>query len=358
MQPTASEPMPPVRALRDDGTADPVHAATLSDELAVALYEHMVLARELDERLVALQREGRVTQHTSAAGEEAAVVGAAAAMLDSDWLFVGQREGAAALWRGIPLLAFAHRAFGSAQDIGKGRDAPGPPFSRSARVASASPVLGTQIPHAVGVAWAARLRHEDVATLVFFGDGATSSSDFHTGLNFAGVTKAPVVALCRNNGWAITTPVSRQTASAGVASKAVAYGLHGVCVDGTDVIAVLTVVREARARASSGRGGTLVEALTTQLPPGAPTEAVEGDKPRSGRDPIVRMRRYLELRALWSDQREQRLGAEVRADVHRALAEAETADKPVGRKLFDDVYEQMPWHLREQREMLGTGTET
>jgi 2-oxoisovalerate dehydrogenase E1 component alpha subunit len=358
MQPIASEPMPPVRALRDDGTADPAHAAMLSDELAVALYEHMVLARELDERLVALQREGRVTQHASAAGEEAAIVGAAAAMFDNDWLFVGQREGAAALWRGIPLLAFAHRAFGSAEDIGKGRDAPGPPFSRSARVASASPVLGTQIPHAVGVAWAARLRHADVATLVFFGDGETSSGDFHTGLNFAGVTKAPVVALCRNNGWATTTPVSRQTASAGFASKAVAYGLRGVCVDGTDVIAVLTVVREARARASSGLGGTLVEALTTQLPPGAPTDAVEGDKVRSGRDPIVRMRRYLELRALWSDQREQRLRVEARADVHRALAEAEAADKPARWKLFDDVYEQMPWHLREQREMLGTGTET
>jgi pyruvate dehydrogenase E1 component alpha subunit len=358
MQPTASEPMPPVSALRDDGTVDPAHAAALSDELAVALYEHMALSRELDERFVGLQREGRITEHASAIGEEAAIVGAAAGMLDDDWLFVGQRERAAALWRGIPLPAFAHRAFGSAEDAGKGRNAPGSPFRKSARLVSASPIVGSQIPHAVGVAWAARLRRQDVAALVFFGDGATSSGDFHTGLNFAGVTRAPVVAFCRNNGWASTTPASRQTASAGFAAKAVAYGLHGACVDGGDVIAVFNVVREARARASSGLGGTLVEAQTSPLPVGRSADSPEGDRVWSRLDPIVKMRRYLEVRDLWSDQREQRLRAEVRADVQRALAEAQAAEKPVAQTLFDDVYEQVPWHLREQRETLRTGTNT
>jgi len=354
MQATGSEPMPLVGALQDDGTADPAHAAALSDELAVALYEQMVLSRELDDRLVALQREGRIAQHASSAGEEAAIVGAAAGMLDEDWLFLGPREAAAALWRGTPLLALGHQAFGSAEDAGKGRSSPGSRFRKSARIASSSPLVGTQIPHAVGVAWAARLRGKDVAALVFFGDGATSTGDFHTGLNFAGVTRAPVVAFCRNNGWATSMPASRQTSSAGLAVKALAYGLEGVCVDGSDIVAVLSVVRGARARASSGLGATLVEALTTPLT--SLTQA-ESEGTRSTRDPIVRMRAYLEARSLWTGQREQALRGEVRADVDRALNAAERADKPAPRSLFDDVYEQLPWNLREQRETLSSGTE-
>jgi pyruvate dehydrogenase E1 component alpha subunit len=342
MQGTDSEPTPPVAALRDDGTLAPAYASLLSDELAVALYEHMVLARELDERLVAMQRGGRITQHASSTGEEAAIVGAAAGMRDDDWLFLGPREAVGALWRGLPLGAFAHQSFGSAEDAGKGRNAPGSPFRKSLHIASVGPLAGTRIPHAVGVAWAGRLRQKDVAVLVFFGEGATNSGDFHTGLNFAGVTKAPVVAFCRNSGRVDATSTTKESAHAGLAVKALAYGLHGVRVDGSDVVAVLAVVREARARASSGLGGTLIEALTE------PESAEAGSR----RDPIQRMRRHLEVRALWSDQREQRLRTEVRGDVDRALAEAERAEKPAPHTLFDDVYEQVPRHLREQRETL------
>jgi 2-oxoisovalerate dehydrogenase E1 component alpha subunit len=356
MQATVPEPMPPVGALRDDGTADPVHAASLSDDLAVALYEQMVLAREFDERLVDLQRGGRVSQHASAAGEEGAIVGAAAGMLDEDWLFAGPREHAAALWRGVPLVALAHQAFGSAAGPGKGRDAPGALSFRPARIVSTSPLVGTHVPHAVGVAWAARLRGNDVAALAFFGDGATSSGDFHTGLNFAGVSRAPVVAFCRNNGWATSMPAARQTASAGFAIKALAYGLHGVRVDGGDVIAVRSVVREARARASSGLGGTLIEALTAPLGT-SPAQAADAAHAGSSGDPLVRMRRYLEARALWSAPREERLRDEVRVDVDRALQEAERAAPPSPRSLFDDVYERLPWHLLEQLETIGTGAE-
>ena len=203
---THARPPPPVGALREDGSVDPAHAGDVADELAVALYEQMVLARELDERLVALQREGRIASHSSSVGEEAAIVGAAAALRDEDWVFLASREIAAALWRGMPLAACAHHLFGTARSAGKGRNVHSPPFWKPTRVASVSPLSGTQIPHAVGVAWAARVRKEDVAALVFFGEGATSSADFHTGLNFAGVTRAPVLALCRNNGWAASTP--------------------------------------------------------------------------------------------------------------------------------------------------------
>jgi TPP-dependent pyruvate/acetoin dehydrogenase alpha subunit len=197
-----------------------------------------------------------------------------------------------------------------------------------------SPLVGTQIPHAVGAALAARRRDADAAVLVYFGEGATSTGDFHAGLNFAGVLRAPLVAVCRNNGFATSLPASRQSASPGFGVKAVAYGLRGVRVDGADVVAVLSVVREARARAVAGEGGTLVEAVI----------------PGNDRvDPIARMRRHLEACGLGRAEGEERLAAEVRADVDRAVAEAAGAPPPLRATLFDDVYAQLPPHLMEQR---------
>jgi TPP-dependent pyruvate/acetoin dehydrogenase alpha subunit len=299
----------------------------------------MVIARTLDAALVDLQRQGAIASHPSAHGEEAAILGAVAAMRDEDWVFGGPREAAAGLWRGMPISALAHAAFGSARAPGKGRNAPGMPFWKSANVASCSPLVGTHIPHAVGVAWAARARGDDRAALVLFGDGATSSGDFHAGLNFAGVARAPVVAVCRNNGFAMSTPLSKQTASAGLAVKAVAYGVAGVEVDGGDALAVLEAVTEARARASRGEGATLVEAVTTPGPSASHPE----------RDPIARLRAVLMGASLWSDEREERLLAEASSDVEGAIAEARSAASPGRDTLFEDAYAMEPWHLREQR---------
>jgi 2-oxoisovalerate dehydrogenase E1 component alpha subunit len=318
--------------MRDDGSLDPALSAGLTDELVVALYEHMVLARVLDERLVSMQREGRITQHASALGEEAAVIGAVAAMQDQDWVFPGPRDFPAALWRGVPLVAYAQHVLGRAGDAGKGRDAPGPPFWKAVHVASTSALVGTHIPHAVGAAWASRIRGTSAATLVYFGEGATSSGDFHTGLNFAGVTRAPVIAVCKNNGIATSTPASKQTASAGFAVKGVAYGLRGVRVDGADVVAVYSVVREARARAVAGQGGTLVEAVI----PG-----------NDAADPIARLKRHLDSRGLGGSEREARLLTEVSADIDRALADAAQGAAPARETLFEDVYAAPPWNLAD-----------
>ena len=322
----------------------------ISSDLAAALYEHMTIARVLDERLVMLQREGHIVQHASAVGEEAAIVGAAAAMRDEDWLFLTPRETAAALWRGVPLLACTRAAFGGGH-AASARNAPHPPFSRRACIASVSPLVGTQIPHAVGVAWAARLRQEDVAALVFFGDGATSSSDFHAGLNFAGVARAPVIALCRNNGQALSTPFSMQTASRGIAIKAVAYGVRGVCVDGGDVVAVFNAVRAARERASAGEGTTLIEAVT------APSFETEDAETWARRDPLARLRHYMERRGLWNKDRDERLLAEAGSDVDLAVADARGSDEPRPGTLFSDVYAELPWHLREQRDEASRSAE-
>jgi len=283
----------------------------LADELAVALFEHMVLARAFDERLVELQRQGVVSQHASALGEEATIVGAAAAMHDDDWVFPSSREFAAALWRGMPLAGYAHHVLGSGRDVAHGRNAPDPPFWKAARFVSVSPLAGNHIPHAVGVAWAARAAGHSIAALLFFGQGAAGSAEFHTGLNFAGVMAAPLVAVCRNDARA-----SRLTASAGIAVKSLAYGLRGVRVDGSDVVAVYTAVRDARARAVAGEGGTLIEAV------------IDGKGGVEPADPVAKLRQHLEGRGLWDEARGQRLATEVRADVERAIAEAIAAGPP------------------------------
>jgi|HubBroStandDraft_1064217.scaffolds.fasta_scaffold01598_8 pyruvate dehydrogenase E1 component subunit alpha len=344
-----NESQVPKGALRDDGSVDEVAAVGLSDELAVALYEHMVLARRVDERLVAAQRARKIAAHSSGQGDEAVAIGAVAGMRDDDWVFLSSREVAAANWRGMPLFVSAHHAFATGAVAGHGRNPSVPPAFRRARIASVSPLAGTQITHAVGVGWAARLRGADVAALVFFGDGATSRSDFHTGLNFAGVSRAPLVAICRNNGWATSTPVARQTTSQGFAVKALAYGLKGVQVDGSDVVAVLSAVREARARASRGEGGTLVEAVTTPRW----TEANANDQ---AQDPLVRMRRHLEFRGVWTAERDAQNNASLTAEIDDAFAAAEGAAPPNDESLFDHVYAELPWHLQQQRRDLIRST--
>jgi pyruvate dehydrogenase E1 component subunit alpha len=326
-----------VRALRDEAGApalDPSHDPHLTDEAARRLYDKMLLCRAVDERAILLQRTGKIGYHASAIGEEAAIVGAAAALRGGDWIFPSYREIGAALFRGLPLGAYVAHLFGAASDTAKGRQTPDHYGARALRVVSASPPVGTQIVHAVGCAWAAKLRKEDAIALAFFGDGATSSADFHNGLNFAGVFRVPVVFLCRNNGWAVSTPASRQTASRTLAVKAIAYGIPGVRVDGSDLFAVVKVVTDAVARAAAGLGPTLVEAITQRA------------------DPLERTRKYLESRGLWSAERDKERRAGVEAELARAEADAAAAGPPPRDSLFDDVYAELPWHLREQRESL------
>ena len=328
---------PPLGALRDDGSVDPAHAAAMSDELAIALYEHMVLARALDERLVALQRDGAIASHSSAVGEEAAIVGAVAAMHDDDWIFPGSREFAAALWRGMPLAAYAHHVFGTARDAAHGRNAPDPPFWKAARVASVSPLVGHAHPARGRRGVGGAHPKADVASLVFFGEGATSSGDFHTGLNFAGVTRAPVVALCRNNGWATSTPASRQTASGGFAIKAVAYGLRGVRVDG--------VRRRRRPQRRARRAGA------RRGRPGR--DARRGGHPRSATrvDPVARMRRHLEARGALGRRRARRASRPRSAPTSSAPSpRPPRRAKPARETIFDDVYAELPGTWDEQKD--------
>lgn len=356
-----SEPAKVIRVLSDDGTLDPRLDPRLSESEVVEIYRWMFTTRQLDERLIALQRQGRIGFHVGSLGEEAAIIGAAFAMRKSDWLFPCYREWGAALMRGLTLQTFMDNMFGNANDIVQGRQMPNHITSRETGFTSVSSPVGTQITQAVGFSWGAKIDGKDVASLVYFGEGATSSTDFHSGMNFAGVFKVPVVFLCRNNGWAISVPAERQTATRTFAEKAAAYGIQGVRVDGNDIFAMVSVVREAVRRGSQGLGPTLVEAVTYRMGGHSTSDdpnryrASEDVKYWAQRDPLERLRQYLERKKLWDDKKEQALVAEIDQKFRAAVSAAEHAPAPPLESIFEDVYEKAPWHLQEQRAELLRG---
>jgi pyruvate dehydrogenase E1 component alpha subunit len=344
-----------VRSVLDlDGRADPSRDPRLPVELVKRIYEGMLRTHLIDLRLTKLQRQGRIGFHVGAEGEEAAIVASAAAMREQDWLFPCYREVGAALYRGYPLQTYIDNMYGNANDACKGRQMPDHTVSRAAHFASVSAPIGTQITHAVGFAWAAKLRKQGVVTATYFGDGATSSNDFHSGMTFAGVYATPTVFLLRNNGWAISVPSARQTAARTFADKGVGYGVPAVRCDGNDALAVYVVVREAVERAARGEGPTLVEMMTyragphsTSDDPTAYREKAESDR-QLKREPIKRLRRYLELQGAWTEQDEKRLHDEVTAELKVCIDRAEAAPPPPLSTMFEQVFEEMPEHLQQQ----------
>ena len=328
---------------------------SLDDAEILRLYRLMALNRALDERMITLQRQGRIGFYIGSIGEEATVFGTAAAMADQDWIFPCYREHGAALLRGMPLAGFMCELFGNAGDANKGRQMPCHEAWRPGRFASISSPISTQIPHAVGAAWAARLKGDEMVALAYFGEGGTSAHDFHTGLNFASVRKIPVVFVCRNNGWAISVPRERQTGSETIAQKAIAYGMRGERVDGNDLLAVHAATRRARERAAAGEGPTLLECVTYRVEGHStsddprvyrPAELVE---PWKKRDPIQRMRRWLVRRGVLDDAQDERLRKELREELQVALREAEAfPPKPALETLIQDVYATPTPQLREQ----------
>jgi pyruvate dehydrogenase E1 component alpha subunit len=316
----------------------------------------MVLERILDNRMLALQRQGRIGFYGPSVGQEAAILGAAMAMDGDDWIVPQYREPGAALIRGMPLKDLICQLIGNSEDPVKGHQMPCHYAYRKGNYLSISSPVGTQLPHAVGIAWAMKLRGDRKAVLVFFGDGGTSTADFHAAMNFAGVFRTPCVFLCNNNQWAISLPVEKQTASATLAEKARAYGLDGVRVDGMDALAVYRATRRANARARQGEGPTMIEALTYRVGPHSSSDDPSRYRDEAqvaawrARDPILRFRKYLQAAGWWDDGREARLEQEIGDEITHAIQEAERAPPPPLETLFADVYEDPPTALREQRD--------
>ncbi len=323
------------------------------DELR-RLYRIMVLARNLDIRGLQLQRSGRISFFIGGIGQEAAHIGSAYALRPEDWVFPAYREIGSMLLRGITLKQLLNHYFANAEDIQKGRQLTNLFGLKSLNYVSGSAPIATQIPHAVGVALAAKLRGNPIVTLAYFGDGATSENDFHAGMNFAGVFKTPTVFFCQNNHWAISVPVERQTASETIAVKAKAYGFEGVRVDGNDILAVYRTTKEAVEKARKGGGPTLIEAVTYRMGPHSSSddpkryrteqELAEWQK----RDPLVRFQRYLEKKGIWSEADEKKAQEDASRELDEAIAYAEKLPRPALETLFTDVYAEMPWHLEEE----------
>lgn len=343
------------RILDEKGVADPARVPKLSREEFLRIYRGMLTVRLMDERLFQMQRQGRVGFYGEARGQEAAVIGSAAALDDaSDWVLPALREAGAAIYRGLSLRDYVAQIFGNANDPSLGHQLPCHPGTRQSRYVTMSSCIATQLPHAMGLAWAARSRGERSVVIGYLGDGATSEGDFHTALTFAGVANAPVVFFCQNNQWGISTPVSVQTASRTIAVKARAYGLPGVRVDGNDVFAVYAATRAAVERARRGEGPTLIEALTYRVGPHSTSDDPSRYRDETitaawvGRDPLVRYKLWLCAQGHLTEADDQALRAAIDAEVREAVAAEEHAPPPPLRSLIEQVYAEVPPTLEEQ----------
>lgn len=328
------------------------------------LYRLMLLNRRIDERMIKLQRQGRIAFYVASIGEEASIIGSAAALEKTDWIVPCYRELGAALLRGFTLQEFCNQLFGNNQDTFKGRQMPNHYALPHLHYASVSSPVGTQIPHATGLALGAKLTGEKDISLVYFGDGSTSTGEFHAAANFAGSLNAPVIFLCRNNQWAISVPVDRQTANPSLASKAAAYGFEGVRVDGNDALAVYNATRDAAEYARQGNGPVFIEAYTYRL-----TGHSTSDDPRSyrdeeevrlweDRDPLKRLRLYLMSESHWNEKEDRALETEIKDAILSAIREAEAHGPPSIDTIFTDVFDEQPWNLREQQAELERSLDT
>jgi pyruvate dehydrogenase E1 component alpha subunit len=326
----------------------------LTEEDLLDLYRQLVLLRTYDERSVVYHRQGRIGTYAIYWGHEALQVGSAFALADEDWIFPSYRESAIGLLRGMPAETILQWWRGHPSGWWNPADY---------NVASICVPIGTHVPHAAGLAWGKRLRGESACALVYFGDGATSEGAFHEGANFAAVMRAPLVLLCNNNQWAISTPVEEQTKAETLADKAVGYGMPAIRVDGGDVLAVLEATREAVARARAGEGPTFVEALTYRAAPHAtaddPRAYIDQQRVEEARanECVGRYEGYLRRRGVLTDEVVSEARAEAEAAL-RAGIEAAEAEPPADLSLvFDNAYAvpppQLAADLAELRRILG-----
>lgn len=348
------EAPPEFRILDEAGNLVSEEVPELSGERLVELYRQMVFMRAFDENCLRMQRQGRLGTYAPCAGQEAAQIGSASALEPRDWLIPSYRDHAALITHGLPPEYILIYWNGSEE---------GSRIPEGVNVFPVSIPIATQLPHAVGVSWAAKLAGDDVAAIVYFGDGGTSEGDFHEAMNFAGVFQTPTIFFCSNNQYAISCPRVKQTHAKTIAQKAIAYGMPGVQVDGNDLLAVYKVTREAVRRAHQGKGPTLIEAVTYRF--GPHTTADDPKRYRSEeevaqwrkRDPLVRMRAYLTARGLWSDGMEEEWGNEATYRVKQTVEKYERMPKRDYREIFKYVYAEMTPGLARQMEELARALE-
>ncbi|MFF3922775.1 thiamine pyrophosphate-dependent dehydrogenase E1 component subunit alpha [Paenibacillus lactis] len=317
----------------------------LTDGQVLDMYKYMVLARKFDERNLLLQRAGKINFHVSGIGQEACQVAAAFALdREKDYFLPYYRDYGFVMAVGMTPRELMLSAFAKAEDPNSGgRQMPGHFGSKRLRIVTGSSPVTTQVPHAVGIALAAKMQKKDFVTFVTFGEGSSNQGDFHEGCNFAGVHKLPVILMCENNQYAISVPVHKQL-SGKVSDRALGYGFPGIRVDGNDALAVYAAVKEARERAIRGEGPTLIESMMYRLSPHSTSdndlayrtkEEVEENWKKDG---VVRFKNYLIDCGLWDEARDQDLIAQLNLEIKEATESADNAPFPKPEDTLLHVY--------------------
>jgi pyruvate dehydrogenase E1 component alpha subunit len=329
--------------INPDGTVQDRLPVTL--EQMRVLYADMVEARVYDDKSMAMQRQGRLATYAPFRGQEAAQIGAAAALKQGDWVAATYRDAALNWKAGYPWRLLI---------LGRTGDERGGEVPEGVNILPPSITVGGHMIHAVGLAWAEKLKGSRRVALTSFGDGATSEGDFHEAMNFAAVYETPCVFFCQNNGFAISYPTAEQTRSETIAEKADAYGMPSARVDGNDVVAVLAAVAEAADRARAGRGPSLIEAVTYRI--GPHTTADDPTRYRDetevgtwqARDPLERVRLLLERAGAWDGRWQETLEAEASTRVEEAVVWAEAVPEPTAQAMFDRMFASPTPPLLEQ----------
>ncbi|XPF95366.1 thiamine pyrophosphate-dependent dehydrogenase E1 component subunit alpha [Colwellia sp. RE-S-Sl-9] len=353
--------IPVLKILNHDGTVFPgAELPEINQELAVKIYQSFVFHRVLDERMVASQRQGRLSFYLTALGEEATTIGGTAGLEPQDMIMAQYREQGALIFRGFSLENFMNQMFSNEKDLGKGRQMPIHYGSNDLNYMTVSSPLATQIPQASGYAYGQKLQGLNAVTLCYFGEGAASEGDFHAGLNMAAVHNAPVIFFCRNNGYAISTPSDEQFRGNGIASRGVGYGIKTIRVDGNDVLAVLKATQVARDYAVKEHKPVLIEGMTYRLGAHSTSDDPTGYRTREEEekwqknDPVLRMKKWMEANNWWNETQENELKEEYKDKILAAVKVAEKIDKPPVEDLITDVYDiptpQLTRQLNELKE--------
>lgn len=339
-----------LQVLNEEGKADEKLMPKLSGDDIKKMYEFMVLARTFDTKCMSLQRQGRIGTYASLLGQEASQIGSAFALEKTDWTVPSYREHGVLLVRGVPISRYL---------LYWGGDERGSKYGELNDLPLCIPV-GTHLLHATGIGIAARRRGDKIAVICYFGDGATSTGDFHEGMNFAGINKAPTVFVCQNNQFAISLPRTKQTAAETLAQKAIAYGMRGIQVDGNDVFAVYRAAKEALDRARRGEGPTFIECLTYRLADHTTSDDAaryrtpEEVKLWAAKDPVERLRRYMESKGLWNAEYSEKVQKEADEKVKRGVEEWEKTPPPEPMDIFRYTFAEMPKTLAQQAEEMMT----
>ena len=325
---------------------------TLTDDDVIYMYEQMTIGRHFDEVAFKLQRSGRMGTYPQNKGQEAAAIASGfAAQKGVDFLVPCYRENLALFHHGLPMHYILLHWMG---------DERGNQIPEGVHMTPLAIPIGTQMLHAAGIGWAFKIRKEERVAITYFGDGATSEGDFHEAMNFASVLQAPVVFFCQNNHWAISVPRESQMNSETVAQKAIAYGMPTVQVDGNDIFAVFKATKEAVERARSGGGPSFIEAVTYRL--GDHTTADDARRYRDaaeleawqGRDPILRVRKYLERKDLWNTEKQAKLEERAKTITAEVVEAALGIAKPTTDDIFDYTFATLPPEIERQKQTFRT----